>query len=143
MNEVIFVRPKDINGQYVELGTTKWYWATNRRGQLAGTGRFASVIGSGGEFTFYINGTGYSPESFTYEPTSPDESKEARAACVILNETIEAYRVREKELLAEIMTLTTDAGEWRRLAEERLRTIHGMLNGRKEAADLRASEVRE
>lgn len=56
-------RPKDIYGNEIKMGP--WYWARSRTGQIAGTGKFASCINSD-ECTFFINGTGYGPESFTY-----------------------------------------------------------------------------
>jgi hypothetical protein len=53
-----------------------WYWATTRTGKLCGTGKFAKTIGSD-DFTFFINGVGYSADAFTYElAATPPEIKE-------------------------------------------------------------------
>ena len=54
-------RPKDVDGNPVEMGP--WYWAQNRTGNIVGTGKFLATIGWG-EIHFYVNGTGYSPDSF-------------------------------------------------------------------------------
>lgn len=56
-------RPKDIHGNEIVMG--QWYWAKNRRGQVVGTGKFASNLGSD-ECTWFINGTGYGHESLTF-----------------------------------------------------------------------------
>jgi hypothetical protein len=61
-------RPKDVRGKPVQSG--RWYWATNRLGQIVGTGKFLAAIGSG-EWAFYINGAGYRPDTFTYEKAVP------------------------------------------------------------------------
>ena len=56
-------RPQDIFGNPIEIGP--WYWAKSRTGKIVGTGKFSFVIGSE-ECTWFINGTGYSPENFTF-----------------------------------------------------------------------------
>lgn len=61
MKSLANMRPLDVNGERVEMGP--WYWAISRTGQIAGAGKFAATIGWE-EIHFYINGTGYSPESF-------------------------------------------------------------------------------
>lgn len=57
-------RPKDIDGNEIVMGP--WYWATNQRGDVIGTGKFAATIGFD-EATFYLNGVGYDPGSFTFK----------------------------------------------------------------------------
>ena len=55
---------KDEYGNEVDHGKI-WYWAKDRRGQIVGVGKFACIIGHD-EWTFFINGLGYSPDSFRY-----------------------------------------------------------------------------
>lgn len=60
-------RPIDIFGKPVEFG--KWYWALSRTRKVSGAGKFAATIGRPDDITFFINGAGYSPESFmAFEP---------------------------------------------------------------------------
>ena len=55
----------DEHGTPIALGT--WYWATNRRGKIIGTGQFLQIIG-GTKTLFFMNGNGYYTDYFTYVP---------------------------------------------------------------------------
>ena len=57
-------RPKDFHGNPIVMGV--WYWAADRTGNVAGTGKFACEIGKS-DYTFFINGIGYDPEGWTFE----------------------------------------------------------------------------
>jgi hypothetical protein len=69
----------DVQGNPIVMGP--WYWAKNRIGQIVGTGKFASIISRPDDVTFYINGTGYGVDSFTYLPAEDPAPRFAIYGC--------------------------------------------------------------